>query len=71
MMKSGNGKQYTDEQLEYDITESSWSCEETFQFIKKYKYDTKHMSHGKYKLFMVRIFNMFNWDWLVKKKKNI
>ncbi|XP_076101176.1 uncharacterized protein LOC143070960 [Mytilus galloprovincialis] len=61
-----NVNPYTDDQFNNINTEA---CEQTFQFVAKYKYTTKHMSHGKYNLFMLKLSEMFNMDRLVRNRK--
>ena len=61
-----NVNPYTDDLFKDINTEA---CEQTFHFISKYKYATKHMSYAKYNVFMVYVCNMFNHERLVRNTK--
>ena len=61
-----NVNPYTDELFKNINTEA---CEQTFQFIAKFKYATKHMSYGKYNLFMLKVSDMFNSDRIIRNRK--
>ena len=61
-----NVNPYLDETFKDINTEA---CEQTFHFIAKYKYATKHMSYARYNMFMLYICIMFNEDRLVRSSK--
>lgn len=61
-----NVNPYTDDIFKDINTEA---CEQTFHFIAKYKYATKHMSYAKYNIFMLTVCDMYNHDRLVRNNK--
>lgn len=61
-----NVNPYTDDVFNGINTEA---CEQTFHFISKYKYATKHMSYGRYNIFMLHLSNMYNEDRLIRSNK--
>lgn len=63
-----NVNPYTDDLFKHIKTEA---CEQTFQFVAKFKFATKHTSCGKYNLFMLKIAEMYNNDMLVRNRKRI
>ena len=45
------------------------ACEQTFIFVARYRYATKHMGQGMYHLFHYTIADMFNHDKLARSHK--
>jgi hypothetical protein len=63
-----NVNPYTNDLFKNINTEA---CEQTFQFVSKFKFATKHMSYGKYNLFMTKIAEMYNNDRLIRNRKRM
>ena len=61
-----NVNPYTNDAFKDVNTEA---CEQTFHFISKYKYATKHMSYGRYNIFMLYLSSMYNEDRLIRSHK--